>query len=130
MDGKFSLESALQLLCQYVELAQGKGAYLLHEADLLKRAVDVIQQKKEDKEIDVGTATNLLIQAVNKGQRHGSYTLADASLLHRVVLFFQNPQRPEVVDVKKVVQNERPEKKDEEVLHELSEPVPLMAREI
>ena len=78
-------ENSCRLLCEYVELAQQKGAFLLSEAYLLKKALDVSLNQASDPEIDKIKACQLLIQAVEKGQRHGAYTLADASLLFNII---------------------------------------------
>jgi hypothetical protein len=79
--------NSVRILAQYVELAQQKGAYLLHEAELLKRAMDVLINNVPDKELNPVVGRQLLIQGVQKGQAHGAYSLNDASLLNRVVQF-------------------------------------------
>lgn len=78
-------ENSVQFLVQFVEVAQQKGAFTLNEADLLKRATDVVINNVKDNEINDKMAKSLLIQAVHKGQRHGSYTLQDASVLNKIV---------------------------------------------
>lgn len=131
-------KNSVQLLCQFVEMAQQKGAFLLQEAEVLKRAVDVSLNNASDKDIDKNNALNLLIQGVNKGQRHGAYTLADAAALHKVVQFVVSqaeqggvqqdvPQQfQQASNVTKTVQK----KESEDDLSELSQPVPLKPKEI
>jgi len=124
-------QNSVQILSQYVELAQQKGAYLLNEAELLKRATDVLVNKGEDVAINEETACSLLIQGVHKGQRHGAYTLNDASLLCKVVQYLQQTNTP------RVQQDERPTTSNlhptsphtvaaqEDDLSDLAEPIPL-----
>lgn len=79
--------NSITILVQYIELGQQKGAYLLNEAEILKRAVDVLMNQVPDNDITPSVAKNILIQGVQKAQRHGAYTLNDASLLSKVVQF-------------------------------------------
>lgn len=109
--------TSLDILVKYVELAQQKGAYLLSEADVLKRAIDVLVNKVSDAEIDLTNALNLVVQGVNKGQKSGTYTLTDAALIFRVLQFLQTN-----------VQSGSESKENEEVnddLATLSEPIPF-----
>lgn len=116
----------LQFLAQYAESAQQKGAYLLQEAELLKRAVDVVMNNVEDKDVDKNLGVNLLIQGVQKGQRHGAYSLADAALLHKVITFLvEQSQQPQ-----QQVQQEVQQEDSIDDLSELSQPVPLRPKEI
>jgi hypothetical protein len=131
-------QNSIQILAQYIEVAQQKGAYLLNEAEILKRAMDVIMNNVPDKEIDTNMAKQLLIQGVNKGQRHGAYTLNDASLLSKVVIFVAqgtpmsqeaNPQAPEPASVQEApvpVQSVD----DPDDLSDLAEPIPLKPKEV
>ena len=128
-------QNSIQILAQYIEVAQQKGAYLLNEAEILKRAMDVLMNNVPDKEIDANMAKQLLIQGVNKGQRHGAYTLNDAALLSKVVIFVaqgtqeSNPQAPAnpsapapaPVSVQSV---------DSDDLSDLAEPIPLKPKEV
>jgi hypothetical protein len=82
--------NSIQILAQYIEVAQQKGAFLLNEAELLKRCIDILINKVPDNEISFDIAKNVLIQAANKGQKHGSYTLNDASLISKVVQYVNN----------------------------------------
>lgn len=118
------LNKCLNILSQYVESAQQKGAYALQEAEVLKRAIDVVINNAEDKEVDKNAGVNLLVQGVQKGQRHGAYSLADASLLHKVIVF--------LVEQSQQAQQSSSEKTSEETndLSELSQPVPLRPKEI
>jgi hypothetical protein len=84
-------KSAVEVLVKYVELGQQKGAYLLPEADVLKRATDVLVKNTEDPELTQNISLNVLVQGVTKGQKAGAYTLADASLIHKAIQFFQAP---------------------------------------
>lgn len=79
--------NSIRILSQYIEVAQQKGAYVLAEAELLKRSTDVLVNNVPDAEITQASARQLLIQGVHKGQRHGAYTLNDAALLSKVVQF-------------------------------------------
>lgn len=129
--------NSVQILSQYVELAQQKGAYLLNEAELLKRAMDVLVNNVPDRELNQSTCKQLLVQGVQKGQRHGAYTLNDAALLSKVVQFIasslqanesseassQNPQ----VAVEHVPQESGDDLND---LHDLAEPIPLKPKEV
>ena len=91
-DIRLTPQNSLQILAEYVEISQQKGAYFLPEADLLKRATDVLLKQENDPELTVITARQVLIQGVHKGQRHGAFTLNDASLLHRVIAYLTAPE--------------------------------------
>jgi hypothetical protein len=130
-------KNSIQILTQYVEVAQQKGAYLLNEAEILKRAMDVSVNNVPDNEIDTNLAKQLLIQGVNKGQRHGAYTLNDASLLSKVVAFVasgiqgQEPAAPAAPEaVKSVVQDQAPVAALSDDLSDLAEPIPLKPKEV
>ena len=120
-------QNSLQILAQYVEVAQQKGAYVLQEADILKRSVEVVLNNVPDQEIDATQAKQLLIQGVNKGQRHGAYTLNDASVLNKVVQYVissdqtlqQPPQQPQP----------QPSSSSDD-LTDLAEPIPLKPKEV
>jgi hypothetical protein len=148
--------NSIQILAQYIEVAQQKGAYLLTEAEILKRAMDVLINNIPDKEIDTNMAKQFLIQGVVKGQKHGSYTLNDAALLNKVVMFVSNtlPQQPvqqgtpevPVLQQSKpqskpevpVLQQSKPQSKPEvpaveedgDDLSDLAEPIPLKPKEV
>ena len=146
---------SIQILVQYNELAQTKGAFVLNEADIIKRSVDVLVNQSEDDEIKVETAVQVLIQGVNKGQKHGAFTLNDASLLSKVIQFIlefskqnkmtqlqaqqpqsQQPQsqvQPQAVETKdeiKATIKPKIVEEDDFDLSELAEPLPLKPREI
>lgn len=87
---ELNLETAGKILVQYVELAQQKGSYLLNEASLLKRAMDVVNGN-QDAEVNTQTAYTLLVQGVVKGQKHGAYTLSDAAILDKIVNYLVTP---------------------------------------
>ena len=71
--------NSIQILVQYIELAQQKGAFDLNEAELLKRSSDVLLNNANDTELNQINATQLLIQGIHKGQKSGAYRLNDAS---------------------------------------------------
>jgi len=145
--------SSIKILIQYIEISQKAGAYELKEAEILKRAADVLTNNAQDPEINENLAINLLIQGINKGQKHGgAYTLNDASLLHKVIQYIINLQGPSP-SVPGLSENETttsslPQKnnsqpivtsnnienietiEDEDDLASLSEPVPLRPKEI
>jgi hypothetical protein len=134
-------QNSLQILAQYIEVAQQKGAYLLNEAEILKRAMDVLMNNVPDKEIDANMAKQLLIQGINKGQRHGAYTLNDASLLSKVVIFVaqgvqeanpQAPQAPQALQASQASQAPQApvQSVDPDDLSDLAEPIPLKPKEV
>ena len=115
---------------------------MIQEAEVLKRACDVLLYNIVDKEINKNMAKQLLIQGVVKGQTHGAYSLNDASLLHKVIMFVstslqsQQPQpepkqpqsdtpQPEQSDASKPEPQE-----DEYDLSDLAEPIPLKPKEV
>lgn len=124
LDGK----NSVQILSQYVELAQQKGSFLLHEAELLKKATDVLLNEVPDNEINPSTARGLLIQGVQKGQRHGAYTLNDAALLSKVVQFVTAHIQQEETSNTKPEQSEKPSQEAD--LSDLAEPIPLKPKEV
>ena len=125
-------ENSIKILHQYVELAQQKGAFILVEADVLKRAIDVLLNNIQDNEIDHTNAKRLLIQAVQKGQRHGAYTLNDASLLNKVVQFvnssLEGQQQPTQQQKQQQAPQQQPTQPDD--LSDLAEPIPLKPKEV
>jgi len=82
-----NLRNSVEILAQYIEVAQKAGTFILPESDILKRAKDVLLNDAQDHEINVSSARTLFIQAVNKGQSKGAYTLDDASLIHKICQF-------------------------------------------
>lgn len=119
-------DTAVQLLVQYVELAQGKGSYLLQESELLKRCKDFLLNKTPDAELDEQKSIQLLIQAVTKGQAKGSYTLDDASVLYKVCQYIQGQPQPQPPSQSSQSQPPpQPQSPQQSDLSRLSEPVPL-----
>lgn len=135
--------NSVQILVQYVEVAQKSGAFLLAESDLLKRCRDVLIQGASDNEVTPQLARQLLVQAVNKGQAKGAYSLDDASILHKVCQYIstqlqsQETSQPQVqsqevqqaqvqqaVEVVEEVEEVEEEDLDDD-LNSLSAPVPL-----
>lgn len=137
--------NSIQILSQYIELAQTKGAYILSEAELLKRAVDCIVNNVPDKEINAINGRQLLIQGIHKGQRHGAFTLNDAALLSKVVQFIETSiqatleqmnnasveqpvSQPEVATEQAEQSHEGVSQSDD--LSDLADPVPLKPKEV
>lgn len=126
--------NSIQILAQYVELAQQKGAYLLSEAELLKRAVEVLINNVHDNELNSDNSKQLLVQGVSKGQRHGAYTLNDAALLSKVVNFIttsvNQPQQPQHQPQHQQEQSVNKEYTNIDDLSDLAEPIPLKPKEV
>lgn len=76
--------NSVQIILKFVDVAQKNGAFLLSEADILKRCRDVLLSNSYDPEITVVQAKQLIVQAIIKGQSKGCFTLDDASILHKV----------------------------------------------
>lgn len=129
-------KNSVQILSQYIEVAQQKGAYLLNEAEILKRSMDVLMNNVPDKEIDTSLAKQLLIQGVNKGQRHGAYTLNDAALLSKVVMFVANSLQPQDQPSQPAPVSQAPQPQSSNLqssiddLSDLAEPIPLKPKEV
>lgn len=89
-------ENSIKLLTQYIDLAQQKGAFLLQEASVLKKAVDFFNPdvKKKPSFGEVGQdpeiiAITLLLRGVQRGQAHGNaYNLADAAMIWDITEFW------------------------------------------
>lgn len=116
--------NSVEILAQYIEVAQKAGAFLLPESDLLKRCRDVLLRGAEDTEVNVPTARNLFIQAVNKGQSRGAYSLEDASILHKVCQYVAQNLSVEAPQASQSAQPAAAESSSED-LNSLSDPVPL-----
>lgn len=130
-------QNTVQILAQYIEVAQQKGAFKLNEADILKRGVDVLLNSATDNEINAISAKHLLVQGIFKGQAHGAYTLNDAALLHKVVQYITlrlQQQEQESLQpsqqVQPVQQAQQVEKDEFDDLSDLAEPIPLKPKEI
>ena len=126
-------KNTVEILSKYVEVAQQKGAYLIQEAEVLKRACDVLLYNIVDKEINNNMAKQLLIQGVVKGQTHGAYSLNDASLLHKVIMFVSTSLQPQPEPQPQVAQPaaSKPEPQEDEYdLSDLAEPIPLKPKEV
>ena len=118
--------NSVEILAQFIEVAQKAGSFLLPESDLLKRARDVLLRGAEDPEVNIPTARNLFIQAVNKGQSKGAYSLEDASILHKVCQFVAQNLSAEAPAASEAP-SEAPvaPSASEDDLDSLSDPVPL-----
>lgn len=125
-------QNSVQILVQYVELAQQKGAFVLSEADILKRASDLLINNVPDKDINPTLAKQILVQGVVKGQRHGAYTLNDAALLNKVVTFvsanIEAESKAPPTPTAEPKQQESPSEADS--LADLAEPIPLKPKEV
>lgn len=124
--------NSIQILAQYIEHAQQKGAYLLSEAEILKRAVEVLLNNVPDNELNSNNSKNLLVQGVHKGQRHGAYTLNDAALLSKVVNFvIASSDQPQETPTEPVASaNVSEENNNIDDLSDLAEPIPLKPKEV
>lgn len=128
--------NSIQILSQYIELAQQKGAYLLNEAEILKRAMEVLMNNVHDNELNLSNSKQLLIQGVNKGQRHGAYTLNDAALLSKVVQYVANnleenlAQEPQVKEESSQSELYEVSYNQSDDLSDLAEPIPLKPKEV
>jgi hypothetical protein len=124
--------NSINILIQYIEVAQKAGSYDLKESDILKRAIDVLVNNVTDNEINETLAVNLIIQGIMKGQKSGAYSLNDASLLHKVISFIvqliESAQQAPTSAVPVPVASE-PEQEDDDI-DSLSAPVPLRPKEI
>ena len=124
-------QNSIQILSQYIELAQSKGAYVLAEAELLKRASDFLVNKVPDAELNDVNTRQLLIQGVHKGQRHGAYTLNDAALLHKVVQFVSGAfTTAQAAPAPTPVAEASTDVNDANDLSDLAEPIPLKPKEV
>ena len=132
--------NSVQIILQFIEVAQSKGSFLLSEAEILKRCKDVLVSNATDPEINVTQAKQLIIQAVIKGQSKGAFTLDDASILHKVCQYIsstltEQPQvqlqpqvQPQVQPQPQVQQPSPVVSQIQEIdddLSSLSDPVPL-----
>jgi hypothetical protein len=121
--------NSVQILTQYIELSQQKGAYLLAEAELLKRASDFLLNNVPDPELNPVSSRQLLIQGIHKGQKHGSFTLNDAALLSKVVQFVQ-ASLSQPINTTNESHSTQTEEEDLTDLSDLAEPIPLKPKEI
>lgn len=114
-------KNSVEILANYIEVAQKAGSFALPESDILKRCRDLLLKGIEDTEINIPTAKNLFVQAIQKGQSKGCYSLDDAYILHRVCTYVsQNVDAPAAVPTQQV--QAAPVSDD---LSTLSDPVPL-----
>lgn len=114
-------KNSVEILANYIEVAQKAGSFALPESDILKRCRDLLLKGIEDTEINVPTAKNLFVQAIMKGQSKGCFSLDDAYILHRVCTYVsQNVDAPAAVPTQQV--QAAPVSDD---LSTLSDPVPL-----
>lgn len=127
--------NSIQILIQYIEIAQKAGAYELKEAEILKRSVDVLLNNAQDHEINENLAINLLIQGILKGQKHGgAFTLNDAALLQKVIQYIVSTsdanKTSESPESEPSSSNQDVVKPEDDDLASLSDPVPLRPKEI
>ena len=116
-------KNSMEILSQYVDIAQKAGVFVLQESDILKRCRDLLLKGVEDAEINIPTAKNLFVQGIQKGQSRGCYSLDDASILHQVCKFVSaNLEAPAAVPTQQV---QAAHVSDDDSLSSLSDPVPL-----
>ena len=147
-------ENCVGFIEKYIEHAQQKGAYVLQEADLLQRSLNVLKGNANDEtELNEESSRQLVVQGVIKGQKNGVYTLADAAFLYNLVVFFQEAtvkfselNKGTVSENNENVNNNTSENNDEDEdneddneleiddddddLSELSKPVPLIPKNV
>jgi hypothetical protein len=89
-------ENAPLILSNFIGLANLKGAFLLRESHLLKKAIDYVNPEVKTKptftENDVNpriTALRLLVQGAHKAQQQGSFRIDDSSFLYTVCEFVE-----------------------------------------
>lgn len=123
--------NSIQIMIQYIEIAQKSGAYELREAEILKRATDVLINKVNDHEINENMAINLLIQGIMKGQKHGgAFNLNDAALLQKVIQYIVSMSDGKEEVKPDSIEHEHHEHDHDDDLSSLSDPVPLRPKEI
>lgn len=108
-------KNSVEILHNYVEVAQKAGTFELAESDILKRCKDILLRGGQDPEINIPTARNLFVQAIHKGQRKGAYSLDDSSILHKVCQYVSQNISAEAPATPTL----------DDDLNSLSEPVPL-----
>ena len=147
-------ENCVGFIEKYIEHAQQKGAYVLQEADLLQRSLNVLKGNTNDEtELNEESSRQLVVQGLVKGQKNGVYTLADAAFLYNLVVFFQEAtvkfselNKGTVSENNENVNNNTSENNDEDEdneddneleiddddddLSELSKPVPLIPKNV
>ena len=121
-------DNAKVLLCQYIEIANGKGSFLLREASLLNKAMDTLNKDVKNKP-DFGngqdpetTAINLLIQGAHKGQAHGSYNMKDSALLWDIIELLSKENAERSSEPSKEATREPRETKETKETKEAKEP--------
>lgn len=95
MAQQLTKENSVTILSNSIDLAQKRGAFLLQEASLLKKAVDFFNKDVKTKPDFGGSenpevvAINLLLQGVQKAQSHKDcpFNLNDAALLFDIFEF-------------------------------------------
>ena len=115
--------NSVQIVLQFVDVAQKAGTFILSESDILKRCRDVLLSNVTDPEINVVHAKQLIVQAIIKGQAKGCFTLDDASILHKVCQYISTtltaPVQPAPVQPTQI------QEVDDDDISMLSAPVPL-----
>lgn len=130
--------NSVQIILNFVDVAQSKGTFLLSEADILKRCRDVLLSNATDPEINVVQAKQLIVQSIIKGQSKGCFTLDDASILHKVCQYIstnltgnspphpvQSTPTPEQQPEQQFTPTSNIQEVDDDDLSSLSAPVPL-----
>ncbi|NBU34025.1 hypothetical protein EB118_06360 [bacterium] len=136
--------NSTKIMAQYIELAQTKGAFDLNEAELLKRASDVLLSGAKDNELNLVNSKQILVQGIYKGQKQGAFTLNDAALLSKVVKYvlstLNEPVPPAPLVDAPVPSPDAPqaivrpqqdiEESESDDLSSLADPIPLKPKEI
>lgn len=133
--------NSVQIILQFVDVANSKGVFLLSEAEILKRCRDVLIANATDPEINIVQAKQLIVQSIIKGQSKGCFTLDDASILHKVCQYIsttltgnspphpvqqtQQTQQPVPQPTPQPIPSQIQEIDDDEDINMLSAPVPL-----
>ena len=116
-------KNSIEILSQYIDVAQKNGSFALAESEILKRCKDLLIKNVQDAEINLQMAKQLFIQAIHKGQQKGSFSLDDSYILHRVCTFITQTMNAEAPQ-QAPVQSSVPQVISDD-LNELSQPVPL-----
>lgn len=123
--------NCIQIMVKYTELIQQKGIFSLEEAQLLKRASDVLVNNVTDKDPNLTkeASINLLIQSIVKGQNNGCFILNDAFILYNVIKFLNEtplPPAPTPDNITLGITEDEGDGEDDDFdLSELSKPVPF-----
>jgi len=83
-----TVDQAVQLFIQYIDVAQKHGSFSLEEASTLKRVIDFYDKSQEkDPKLNERLCMQLLCNAMVKGNKAGSFSIGDAALLDKTIRF-------------------------------------------